>query len=229
MSRGFRGQRFLVFWGTILPVLWLLAAGGASHPLPRPPWWEVRIALTVRGDYTVKDFETTFAGEFTCRAQWEGSMEPDGPDFLLYRTRTDVPDWEILEKAALPNATRILTQRETAEKPRLRLNYVIRQGRDLRFDFEVEGIRVPLSAWPEKFDLVLPRSKESFGEGTGYDDFISKGTNLVSIGDDGLERDRSEKSFSWEWKRQHWAAREKGAVFVSGSHKVSVTVTLIRH
>lgn len=229
MRKGFRRAVWPVV-GSALPILWLLAAsGGATRLHSGPPWWEVRIDLAVRGEYTIKDFGATFAGEFACRTRWHGSMEPDGPDFLLYHTTTDVPEWEIVEKAALPNATRIVTQKADAQKPRLRVNFIIRQGGDLRFDFEVDGIRIPLSDSPEKFELILPRSKECFGEGTGYGDSISKGNNLVSIGAEGLESGHAEKSFSWEWKRQHWIVREKGAAFVAGSHKVTVTVTLIRH
>jgi hypothetical protein len=212
-----------------LPFLWLFTAAGAPRLLPRPPWWEIRLALSVRGEYTVRDLGTTFTGEFEFRAQWEGTMEQDGVDFLLYHTKTDVPHWEIREKAARPNPTRILTEKETAEKPRLLVKYIMRQDRELRIDFEVEGIRIPLDASPEKFDLILPRSKELSGEGASYCNSISKGSNLIAIGDDALDRGRLERSFSWEWKRQGWTAREKAAVFVAGSHKAGVTVTLIRH
>jgi len=228
MRKGKRRAIGPLLWGA-LPFLWLLTTPGAPRLLPRPQWWEIRLALTVRGDYTVRELETTFAGEFEFRALWEGTMERDGVDFLLYHTKTEAPHWEIREKAARPNATRILTEKETAEKPRLRVNYIMRQDRELRFDFEVEGIRIPLDSSAEKFDLVLPRSKESSGEGAGYCDSISKGSNLIAIGDDALARDRLERSFSWEWKRQGWTAQEKGAVFVAGSHKAGVTVTLIRH
>jgi hypothetical protein len=228
MRKGKRRAVVAVLRGA-LPFLWFLTTAGAPRLLPRPPWWEIRLALSVRGDYTVKCLETTCAGEFELRAQWEGAMEQDGVDFLLYHTRTDVPHWEVREKAARPNATRILTEKETVERPRLRVNYIMRQDRELRFDFEVEGIRIPLDSFPEKFDLVLPRSKELSGEGAGYCDSISKGNNLITIGDDALDRGRLERSFSWEWKRQGWTAREKGAVFVAGSHKAGVTVTLIRH
>jgi hypothetical protein len=212
-----------------LPFLWLFTTAGAPRLLPRPPWWEIQLALSVRGEYTVRDLGTTFTGEFEFRAQWEGTMEQDGVDFLLYHTKTDVLHWEIREKAARPKPTLILTEKETAEKPQLRVNYIMRQDRELHFNFEVEGIRIPLDASPEKFDLVLPRSRELSGEGASYCDSISKGSNLIAIGDDALDRGRLERSFSWEWKRQAWTAREKGAVFVAGSHKAGVTVTLIRH
>jgi hypothetical protein len=229
MRQALRRAFWPVAGSALVVLLFLAAAGGAARLHPGPPWWEVRIDLAVRGEYTIKDFGVTFAGQFSGRTRWHGSMEPDGPDFLLYYTTADVPEWEIVEKTALPNATRIVTQKADTQKPRLRVNYIIRQGDDLRFDFEVDGVLVPLSDSPEKFKLVLPRSKECFGEGTGYGESISKGNNLVAMGAEGLESGHAEKSFSWEWKRQHWTVREKGAAFVADFHKVTVTVTLIRH
>lgn len=228
MKKGKRRTIGAVLRGT-LPFLWFLAAAGAPPLLPRPPWWEIRLALSVRGDYTVRNLETTCVGEFDFRAQWEGTMEQDGDDFLLYHVKTDAPRWEIREKAVRPGTARILSERETAEKPRLRVHYIMRQDRELRFEFEVEGIRIPLDPSAEKSDLVLPRSKELSGAGAGYGDSISKGSNLIAIGDDALDRGRFERSFSWEWKRQGWSPREKGAVFVAASHKASVSITLIRH
>jgi hypothetical protein len=213
----------------ILPVLGLVLLVSSLGPSLITPWWEVRFALIVRGDYAIKDFEKAFAGEFAYRARWEGTMEQDGADFLLYHVGTDVQGWEIREKASLPDATRILTEQEVSERPRLLLNYILRQGRTLRFDFEVQGIRIPLGPSLEKFDLVLPCSKEPPEEGAVYNASISKGTNEISIGEDGLEKGTLEKSFSWEWKRQQWAVREKGPVRVAAFHKVSVVVTLIRH
>jgi hypothetical protein len=52
---------------------------------------------------------------------------------------------------------------------------------------------------------------------------------VVWIGEEDLANATLEKSFSWEWKRQHWAARDRGTVQVSGSHKATVVVTLTRH
>jgi len=212
-----------------LPFLWFFSTAGVMRPLPRPTWWEIRLALSVRGNYAVRNLETNYAGEFDFRAQWEGTMEQDGEDFLLYHTRTDSPHWEIREKGSRPDSTRTMTEKETAERPRLRVNYIIRQDRELRFAFEVEGIRIPLDSCKEKFDLVLPRSKELSGTGAGYDDSISKGSNYIAIGDDALGRGHLERSFSWEWRRQGWSPREKRAIFMAASHKTSVTVTLIRH
>jgi hypothetical protein len=205
----------------------LLVSG--LRPAPSAPWWEVQLGVAVRGEYTVKEPGAASAGEFTYRARWHGTLEKDGDDFILYHVRTDVQGWEIREKVALPDGTRVLTEKEAAEMPRLSLHYILRQGPDLKFDFEVQGIKVPLGPLPERFDLVLPRSKEHEEEGSVYGVFVSKGSNAVTLGEDALEKPDLEKSFSWEWRRTQWTVGENGAVQVAGSHKVTVVVTFVRH
>ena len=217
-----KGFRFLVVFG-------LVAAVPPLGPSGKPPWWGVRLALTVRGTYVVKDPERAFAGEFTYKALWEGTMERDGEDFLVYHAKTDVQEWAIREKATLPGSTRVLTEKDVSEGPELQMNYILRQGDDVRFDFEVKGFPVPLGPSPEKFELVLPSSREDSEEGADYAASIAKGTNRVQIAGDGLEKASLEKSFSWDWKRQQWAVRGNGAVQVGGSHKVTVVITIARH
>ena len=214
--------RFLVVFG-------LVAAVPTLGPSGKPAWWGVRFALTVRGTYVVKDPEKAFAGEFTYKVVWEGTMERDGQDFLLYHAKTDVQDWAVREKATLPGSSRVLNEKDVPVQPRIQLNYILRQEEDLRFDFEVKGFQVPLGASPEKFELVLPSSREDSEEGADYSASVAKGTNRIRIAEDGLEKASLEKSFAWDWKRQHWAVRDNGAVQVGGSHKVTVVITIARH
>jgi hypothetical protein len=228
MRKEFRGGAVSAL-RIILPALgFLLAASGPGTSGP-PTWWEVRLHLTAKGDYTVKEPETTYSGEFLYRAQWQGTMERDGADFLLYYTTTEPQTWELREKASPPGATRVMTEREAAEKPRLRVNYVLRRGDDILFDFEVVGFPIPLNASADKFDLVFPRSREHAAAEDTYGQFVVKGKNVVSVDERELEKRPLERSFSWEWKRQQWILREKEVVLVAGSHKASVTVTLVPH
>jgi hypothetical protein len=217
-----KGLRFLV-------VLGFVAAVPPLGPSGKPPWWGMRLALTVRGTYVVKDAESAFTGDFTFKTLWEGTMERDGEDFLVYHAKTDVQEWTIREKATLPGSSRVLTEKDVSEGPKLQMNYILRQGDDVRFDFEVKGFQVPLGPSPEKFELGLPSSREDSEEGADYAASIAKGTNRIQIAEDGLEKASLEKSFAWDWKRQQWAVRGNGAVQVGGSHKVTVVITIARH
>jgi hypothetical protein len=224
----FRGRAVSV-WRVILPAFGLLFAASDPGTSGPPSWWEIRLHLTAKGQYTVKELETTYSGEFLYRAQWQGTMERDGADFLLYYTTMEPQAWELREKASPPGAARVMTEKETREKPRLRVNYVLRKGADILFDFEVAGFPIPLNPSADKFDLVFPRSRERAAAEDTYGRFVVKGKNLVSVDEQDLGKRPLERSFSWEWKRQEWILREKEVILVAGSHKASVTVTLIPH
>jgi len=210
-------------------LLCLLALAWAPRPYAPQPWWEVRLELTVRGDYAVRGPAESCSGEFECRARWEGTLEPDGDDFILFHARADVPAWRIRETPDPPDAGEVLTELSVPAKPRLKVNYIIRQDEEVRVSFALEGIDVPLRDSQGKFPLVMPRSKGSSAAEEEYGKCISDGDNLIAVDDKGLEQKLLEKSFSWDWTRRRWTTREAGAVLVTGSHKADVKVTFIRH
>jgi hypothetical protein len=228
MAKGRPGPFIRILVG-ILPTLLLAPPVTPGRPQVSP-WWELRCALTVRGDYSVTDLDTTFNGEFLYKVSWEGAMEQDGPDFRLFHAKIDVLTWEIREKT-VPEETvdSVLTEREVPQKPALSLDYVLREGPDVVFSLGVEGLLIPLSSSPEKFDLLLPRTRKAGAERTIYDDFITKGTNAVAIGEEGLGEKRLEKSFAWDWKRRQWTVRGRGAVKLAETHKATVVITIVRH
>jgi len=228
MDKGRPGPLIWILGG-ILPVLVFVAPMSPFRSPQSSPWWEVRCVLTVRGDYSVTDLDTTFSGEFQYKARWEGIMEQDGPDFRLFHAKADILTWEIRERSVPSPGAGVLTEKELPEKPALILNYVIRQGPDVLFSLAVEGLLIPLASSPEKFELLLPRSKELAVERTGYDDFITKGTNAVAIAEEGLGEGSLERSFAWDWKRRHWTVRGRGAVKVAETYRATVVITLVRH
>ena len=213
----------------ILPLLGLISPVPPARSLQASPWWELRCAIAVRGDYSVTDLDTTFNGEFLYKARWEGTMEQDGPDFRLFHAKADVLAWEMREKTVPSSDAGLLTEKEAAEKPALRLNYVIRDGPDVLISLAVGDLLIPLASSPEKFDLVLPRSRGLAAERTGYDDSITKGTNVLALSEEGLAERSLERTFAWDWKRRQWTVRGRGAVKVAETHKVMVVVTLVRH
>jgi hypothetical protein len=216
--------------GIVRTVLAAIALLSPLGPAQRAPWWEARLALTVRGDYAVKAPNVSFTGEFTYSARWAGTMERDGPDLLLYHSRTDEVEWEIREKDVQPGGTRILSEKNVPERPGLRVNYVLRLDRELLFDISVEGFKIPLGVSPDRFDLDLPCSQEHGGAAAGgYDDFVTRGTNRIAVGPDALEKWSLERSFSWNWKRERWTAAGSGTLWLAGSHRVTAVVTIIRH
>ena len=230
MEKGF-ARRAL---GPLAGVLIALALGTAltfPRPSPGPSWWEVSLSLTVKGSYVIEGGDAPLHGEFTCRAQWAGTIELDEIDFLLYHLKTEVLEWRLAEKSGLPTGESLLLAQGTSEAPRLRLNYVLREGSDLRFDYEFVEVSIPLHASPVKANLEFPRSSGhvALSPGSGYGSGVSRGSNQVVIQGSDLERRAAERTFSWEWQREKRIAKNSGTFLLTQRHTAEAVVALIAH
>ncbi|MBE3125872.1 MAG: hypothetical protein IMZ57_09465 [Acidobacteria bacterium] len=230
MKKGFARSVLGSLLGALL-VLALAAALSFSRPTPGPSWWEVSLSVTVKGSYVIEGAEAPLRGEFTCRARWAGTLELDGNDFLLYHLKTEVLEWRLAEKSGLPRGESLLLAQEISEAPRLRLNYVLREGSDLRLDYEFREVSVPLHASPVKANLEFPRSSghAALLPGSGYRSCISRGSNQVVIPGSDLERRAAERTFSWEWRHEKRIAVDSGTFLVTQHHTAEAVVVLIAH
>jgi hypothetical protein len=230
MKKGFARSVLGPLLGALL-VLALAAALSFSRPTPGPSWWEVSLSVTVKGSYVIEGAEAPLRGEFTCRARWAGTLELDGNDFLLYHLKTEVLEWRLAEKSGLPRGESLLLAQEISEAPRLRLNYVLREGSGLRFDFEFREVSVPLHASPVKVVLEFPRSSGQavLSPGSGYGSCVGSGSNRVLLPGSDLERRAAERKFSWEWRRAKRLAGDSGIFLVTQHHTAEAVVVLVAH
>jgi hypothetical protein len=184
----------------------------------------------VKGEYTIRGGKEPVSGEYTCRARWEGRLEPDGDDFLLVHLKTEILEWKLREKAG-PAGGETLLEAPDAPRPSLRLNYILKEGRDIDFYFEWEGIPVPLHASPPKITLELPRSWGRYDDlpAQRYGDFICGGSNRVVFPAADLSLRTPERTFSWEWRREQRLVENSRAFLVIQSHTVEAVVALIAH
>jgi hypothetical protein len=216
--------------GAIL-VFALPAALSFSRPSPGPSWWEVSLSMSVKGGYVIEGGGAPISGEFTCRVQWTGTIELDDKDFLLYHLKTDVLEWRLSEKAGLPKEESRLLADGTSEAPKLLLNYVLREGSNLRFDYEFLEVPVPLHASPAKAKLEFPRSSghAAFSPGADYESRVDLGSNQIIIPGSDLERRAAERTFSWKWQREKRIAAGSGTFLLTQRHTAEAVVSLIAH
>ena len=209
----------------------ILLASVLRLPPEAGPWWDVSLSLCTDGDYLFRNSGKTRTGEFSYEAMWAGTMERDQEDFLLYHIETRTLAWRIREKSPEADGSPGSTERETAARPVLRLNYILRNKDGLDFDFVVESIPIPLAPSPEKFPLFFPCSEEHVRDRSHliYNDFVSGGSNLVRIPLDALSTNTFEETFRWEWDRRGWTLGESEPVYISSRHQTVVTVCLVSH
>ena len=230
MEKGFTRRALGPFAGILLALV-LGTALTFSRPSPGPSWWEVSLSVTVKGSYVIEGGDAPLHGEYTCRARWAGTLELDENDFLLYNLKTEVLEWRLEEKAGPPKEESLLLAQEISKAPHLRLNYVLREGSDLRFDCEFMEVSIPLHASSVKAKLEFPRSSghAAFSPGAGYGSGVSRGSNRIVIPGSDLERRSAERTFSWKWQREKLITGESGTFLLTQRHTAEAVVALIAH
>lgn len=214
-----------------LLVVGLPATFPSSRTSPGPTWWEASLSVTVKGSYVIEGGKSPLHGEFTYRARWAGTIELDENDFLLYHLKTDVLEWRLAEKTGLPKAESLLLAHGASDAPIFRLNYVLREGSDLRFDYEFAEVSIPLHACPAKATLEFPRSSGhlAFSPGASYESRVRRGSNRIVIPGSDLERRSAERTFSWKWQREKRITAGSGTFLLTQGHTAEAVVALVAH
>ena len=232
MEKGF-------FWRLSVLVAWAFLLVGLAGSFPAadrsrclqagdPSWWEVRLVVGARGKYTIKGGETPIEGEFICRARWEGWLQPDDADFLLLQHKTEILEWRVQETSG-PAGHETVLDDPLGREPALRMNYVLRDGREIEFFFEFGGIPIPLHVSALAVALELPRSSGRAAglPGCGYGEFVCRGSSRVAIPEADLLKRNPERFFSWEWQREERYV-EGGRVYdVTQRHAAEAVIALV--
>lgn len=230
-KRLFRRLRSPFAWALLLAGLPLAPAAPVRQPAgdraAAGPCWDVRMTVTARGDYAVSGARRPVSGEFTCRASWEGRLEPDGDDFLLIHLRSEVLEWRLRETAGAAGAETVL-EIPPGPQPSLRMNFVIKDGREVEFVFDLGGVPVPLHESPIAVTLDLPRSSARLPglPGRGYGDHVRRGSCRIVIPESDLRENAPEHRFSWDWRQQEQHFHEGRVYVVSQGHTAEVTLAV---
>jgi len=229
MVQGFRRRLEAPLWGALLLMALPLSParpGGGPVAPPREEgslWWEVRLVVETRGTYTVRGDGPPVKGEYSLRARWEGRLEPDAEDFLLVHLRTELLEWRLRE-ASGPSGREAMREAPASPRPALRLAYVLKDGHDIEFAFEIDGLDVPLRPSSVSVRLELPRSV-----GRAYADFVCRGSNRVVVPESDLMETARERRFSWDWRSAEQILRRGRVFFVEQAHTAEAAVSLGLH
>lgn len=199
-----------------------------SSSLGPPRWWDVELGLTVKGQYSVREADAAYTGDYLFKAAWSGSMEKDDSDYLLYHSGCETLRWEAQEKVASKSGIKVHTEKDFDDRPVFRMNYVLNENGILRFNFIVEGFPVPRSGAGEKFGLLLPASKTEEGglSPSGYDVSVAEGSNEIAVEEKTIRTGPIERTFSWEWKRYEPSFRPGVNVVLFNDHRADVKITI---
>jgi len=221
----------LIFFHSLTCFLAQNSAAFSSSDQTTPLWWEIKILLVSDGDYKVTEGKSSYFGRYSFTIIWTGCMEKNDDDFILYYENSELLRFAAEERAMSPGAVRVLSAEEFVDKPSFDLNYILRKGESLYFDFIVNGFLTPQNNSQHKFYLNLPSSEEAavHSPEINYDFFVSRGSNHIFLVEKDIYSDSVEKKSSWEWKYQKWHIIQNNPVFFSNSHQVKVEVLVKPH
>lgn len=204
-------------------------AGTAVRPEPKV--WDIQIAVEAKGRYGLEFQDVRYDGAFAFTSVWVGLMEKDDEDYLLVHKSCELEQWEASEKETQPTADRLLQTSDFAEKPDLRVRYVLKTDEGLVIDFYVRGFDVPRTAASDVFYLALPAAAENRLRpgGIDYNTFIARGTNKIVIPEKAIQRGVEVREFAWDWKFRSWTQKQDRMVLSTHHHAARVVVTVTPH
>ncbi len=158
-------------------------------------------------------------------------MEKDNGDYLLYYENSELISFEAEETGIYPESIKIINTNDFQDKPYFKLNYILRKGENLHFDFFVKSFLIPKNKSKSKYQLSLPASKENslHSSEIDYNLYITKGSNLVFLEEKGIFLDTVEKKFYWKWRYQKPRLPQSMPAFFSHSHDVNVEISIEPH
>jgi len=185
----------------ILSFIWIASSwttAGFSQSGPKPLYWEIKLDLILKGSYLFSDKERSIEGNFHGHFLWQGLLEPDEPDIILYHWQTETLIWEISEKEKREGKE---TNVPCSLKPRFKVNAFLREGEVFWLDLLLEKEASTFSPSEFETQLVLPASylRDLVVNGLRYNDYLQAGSNKISIPVKEMNRPEYRQSFSWKW------------------------------
>jgi hypothetical protein len=209
-------------------------AYGSFFPLSDqalPRWWEIRILLISNGNYEVEERNSSYSAHYSFTLLWTGCMEKDNGDYLLYYENSELISFEAEETGIYPESVKVINTDDFHDKPAFKLNYILRKGENLHFDFFVKSFLIPQNKSERKFQLSLPASRENSRHSSeiDYNLFVSKGSNLIFLEEKEIYLDSVEKKFAWKWGYKKPHIPQSVPKFFSNSHDVKVKISIAPH
>lgn len=195
---------------------------------PKPLFWEVRLNLYIKGNYLFHDQSRNLEGSYSGHFRWQGLMEPDEPDIILYHWQSEVVSWQVSEKEKREDQE--MTVSRSSNPPQLKVGTFLRQEEAFWLDFILEN--PPDSFSPSLIEpkIILPASfiRNLIFNGLRYNDYLKNGSNKISVPVNEMNQPELRRNFSWLWSYPsnypHLDLNELGT-----EHKVDVELYIKSH
>lgn len=170
-----------------------------SATKPQALFWEVKLNLFLKGSYSFQQADRYLEGYYRGHFRWQGLIEPDEPDVILFQYQNERISWEIMEREKRKDQE--ISFHRSSLAPELKVEAFILEGEAFWLDFFMESFPIPFS-WPTpRQNLILPASfiKEQVINNLRYNDHLRAGSNKIFIPLKGLAQPEFRQNFFWKW------------------------------
>ncbi|MCK4836863.1 MAG: hypothetical protein KAT17_09505 [Candidatus Aminicenantes bacterium] len=176
-------------------------------------WWTIELDISVQGKYQFTRDQKVISGSYQFRLFYQGAMERDNGDYILYQgeSRVNILEWN--EKVD----DKIISLNNKL-KPRIKLNYVIRKNKHIQVDFETYLTFKYFNHLGKAFKISLPCSAEnhSIRPESRYNIFVKEGSNKISVPENRIyKQDDIHKVFRWDWEKIKSGKRQDHSVVLA--------------
>jgi hypothetical protein len=176
-----------------------------------PFWWTVEFHITVSGEYKYMVKNKGFDGSYSFNASVYGSLSDDTEDYSFVQVMQELKkiDWKeiIISKSRKDEAD--LSHKI---KPEFSIDYVLQDGQDLSFDFEITPVLAPHACdvfhSPIK-KILLPACSGEKQTRIRYDynQGITSGSNRVRVKEDDIySANETTRDYVWTWEETNPAS-----------------------
>ncbi len=177
-------------------------------------WWEVRIEVSVRGEYVCVSDGGKTTGQYSFTIVGTEGMERDNGDYLLYPGESDIASMDWVEIGVAGSGSRV-TNVGHLVKPAIKVNYVLREADWASFDFEISSAWLDMERGELCRYLLLPRSEENkmIHPKDNYNKDILEGDNRLRLKGKLLyKQNLTEGTARWRWERKEGSGRHEHTV-----------------
>ncbi|MFB0565513.1 MAG: hypothetical protein ACETWK_07525 [Candidatus Aminicenantaceae bacterium] len=196
----------------------------------KPVWWEIKIILSTDGEYKLEQREISYSGDFYFKILWTGSMERDNSDYIIYTKECEFLEWKVQEKKVSSESEETISTKDFKQKPSFSINYILRKGANLYFDFTIQELSIPQNGSIPKVYLQMPSTGDSeIQTKNDYNYHLAGGSNLIYIQEKNIYKKTADKGFAWTWKQKKWLVGQKIPTRLTNQHKVKVKISIKPH
>jgi hypothetical protein len=166
------------------------------------------------GAFDVRIGSVKVTGTYRFKFFWQGSMERDNGDYILYQGTGSVSDLEWRETHRDIPTGKISHIPASERSPEYRMTYLLREGDVLTFSaaFSPLVLNTPDHT---SYTVWLPRSAENPSSGSPhrYNRDVIEGSNRLDVVEKQIYRDdHIMKDFVWKWRRNGAAGSQRHRV-----------------